>query len=164
MGEGRIYYAEQGNNYYLRLVGDVRVTLCTALKTYIDSIFDSETISSVVVDLTEATAADSTTLGLLTKVALHVQAESIKPVMIIQDQSLVKVIESMGLQDIFELVESLPDTPSELQQLLCTKASTDEARSQVLDAHKALMSLNKDNMNTFSELVKSLEREADKSA
>ena len=64
MGEGRIYYAEQGNNYYLRLVGDVRVTLCTALKTYIDSIFDSETISSVVVDLTEATAADSTTLGL----------------------------------------------------------------------------------------------------
>jgi len=160
MGEGRIYYAEQGDNYYLKLVGDVRVTLCAGLKIYIHSIFDSETISSVVVDLTEATAADSTTLGLLAKVALHVmQVESIKPVMIIQDQSLIKVIESMGLQDIFELVESLPDTPSGLQQLLCTKASTDEARSQVIDAHKTLMTLNKDNMNTFSELVKSLERE-----
>lgn len=160
MAEGRIYYAQEGDNYYLKLVGDVRVTLCTGLKNYISSIFDSETISSVIVDMTEAKAADSTTLGLLAKAALHViQTEDIKPLMIIQDDSLVKVIEGMGFEEIFELVETLPDTPEKLQELPCTKAPTDEARNQVIDAHKTLMSLNKKNMHTFSELVNTLERE-----
>lgn len=165
MGEGRIYYAEEGGNYYLKLVGDVRVTLCTGLKDYIDCIFDSDAISSVIVDLTEAKAADSTTLGLLAKVALHVvQQEDIKPMMIVKDKSLEKVVEGMGFDEIFEMVEALPDTPSQLQELPCTKAPTDEARNQVIDAHKTLMSMNSKNMQTFSQLVKTLEKEADQSA
>lgn len=165
MGEGRIYYKEECGSYYLKLVGDVRVTLCTGLSNYINQIFDTDKISSVIVDLEEAKAVDSTTLGLLAKVALHViKKEDIKPMMIIRDASMLRLVEGMGFDEIFEVVGDLPDTPSKLKAISCTKAPDDEARGQVIEAHRTLMSMNQKNMNTFSELVKALEREADESA
>lgn len=161
MADGKIYYAERNNNYYLKFVGDVRVTLCTGLSNYIESIFDGEEIASVSVDFTETQAVDSTTLGLLAKVALHViNKEDIKAMLIVKNESLIRLVTGMGFDEIFELVRSLPSTPSELEMLPCSKAPTDEARVQVIEAHKTLMSLNKKNMSAFSDLVKALEREA----
>ena len=160
MSDGRIYYAEQDHNYYLKFVGDVRVTLCTGLSKYIQSIFDGDQIASVSVDFTETKAVDSTTLGLLAKVALHViDKEDIKAMLIVSDKSLIRLVKGMGFDEIFELVPSLPKTPDELKTLPCSKAPTDEARAQVIEAHKMLMCMNKKNMNAFSELVKALERE-----
>ena len=164
MGDGRIYYAEEAGNYYLKLIGDVRVTLCTGLGTYINKIFDTDNIQSVLVDLDDAKAVDSTTLGLLAKVALHVaKKEQIKPMLIIRDPSMLRLVEGMGFDEIFEVVGDLPDTPSKIKAIPCTKAPDDEAREQVIDAHKTLMSMNKKNMHTFGELVKALEREAESS-
>lgn len=165
MGEGRIYYTEENGSYYLKLTGDVRVTLCTGLSRYINKIFDTENITSVIVDLDDAKAVDSTTLGLLAKVALHViKQENIKPMIIIRDPSMLRLVEGMGFDEIFEVVGDVPDTPSKLKVLPCTKAPTDDARAQVIESHKTLMSMNKKNMNTFSELVTALEREADSNA
>lgn len=162
MSDGRIYYTETDGNYYLKLTGDVRVTLCTGLSNYINKIFATDSISSVIVDLDDAKAVDSTTLGLLAKVALHViKTENIKPMLIIRDASMLRLVEGMGFDEIFEVIGDLPDTPSKLKAIPCTKAPDDEARTQVIDAHKTLMSMNKKNMKTFSELVKALEREAD---
>ena len=161
MSDGKIYYAQREDNYYLKFVGDVRVTLCTGLNTYIKSIFDGDCIASVSVDFTETTAVDSTTLGLLAKVALHVlEREEIKAMLIVTNASLIRLVESMGFDEIFEIVPKFPETPKQLAPLPCSKAPSDEARAQVIEAHKTLMSMNKKNMSAFSELVKALERES----
>lgn len=165
MKDGRIHYAERSGNYYLKFSGDVRVTLCTGLNVYIERIFEEDNVQSVVVDLSEAEAVDSTTLGLLAKIALYTDdQQQIKPIMIVRDPSMLRLVESMGFDEIFELMETVPDSPKRLKELPCSSATTDVARDQVIEAHRVLMGMNESNMNTFSELVKALETEADSSS
>jgi anti-anti-sigma factor len=161
--ENRIYYAEQSGNFYLRFVGDVRVTFCATLNTYLDRLFEAPQINSVVVDLRKAKGVDSTTLGLLAKLALYVQHRSnLKPLMILEDASLLRLIESMGLDEIFSLTDDFSEDSAKLKELPLTAVDSEEAREQVIAAHRTLMELNSKNMLVFSDLVKSLESERKK--
>lgn len=158
---GKIYFSEQGCNFFLRFVGDVRVTLCAALNTYVEKLFSEDEICSVVIDLRKANAVDSTTLGLLARIALHTnEIGIIKPILLVKDASMFRLVESMGFDEIFSIQESFPDTCQQWRSLPCTSVSTDEAREQVIEAHKILMSMNNKNMNTFSDLVSALEQES----
>lgn len=158
--ESRIFYAEQDGNYYLRLVGDVRVTLCGTLNSYIERLFCCDQIRSVVVDLRQSQAVDSTTLGLLAKLALYAQKKfAIKPLLILDNVTLKRLVESMGLDEIFVVGKVFPDQIKELRELHFTSVNTDEARAQVIAAHRTLMELNSKNMLVFSDLIKCLEAE-----
>jgi anti-anti-sigma regulatory factor len=158
--DNRIYYAEDVGNYCLRFVGDVRVTFCVALSSYLDRLFITENIESVVVDLKSAKALDSTTLGFLAKLALFLNNKrNLQPLLIVDDPSMIRLLESMGIDELFSFVSELPENVDQVKELPFTSASTDEARLKVIEAHKILMGMNIKNMNTFSELVKSLEGE-----
>ena len=161
MSDGRIYYAECQGNYLLKFNGDVRITLCTALSNYINRIFAAGDMKSVIVDLGEARAVDSTTLGFMAKVALYANERNIKPLLISDDVSMVRLIEGMGFDEIFTIADQLPGDFNKLKEMKCVHASTEEARTQVIEAHETLMSMNNKNMLAFSSLVKALEREAD---
>ncbi len=159
--ESRIYYAEASGNYYLRLVGDVRVTFCTTLKAYLTQLFRAEHINSVVVDLRQARAVDSTTLGLLAKLAIYVQGQfELSPLLVVSDPSMIRLIESMGLDDIFRLSDDFEKVEvSALSELDFMSADTEQAREEVIEAHKTLMGMNSKNMLVFADLVKGLEGE-----
>lgn len=158
----RILYAQKDGNYYLRFVGDVRVTFCTTLNTYLEQLFKADDIRSVAVDLRTAAAVDSTTLGLLAKLALYVnRVANLKPLLIVEDESMIRLIQSMGLDEIFSLAEGFPDQAGSLQELELSHADTESARGKVIEAHRTLMKLNNRNMDAFSDLVKRLEAEAD---
>lgn len=154
----RIYYAEQEGNYYLRFVGDVRVTFCTTLNTYLEKLFALDVVESVVVDLCSAKAVDSTTLGLLAKLALFLQKEkNLTPLLIIENPSMIRLLESMGIDEVFSLQPKLPTKATQAKELPFTSATSEEARVKVIEAHKVLMGMNNKNMSAFSDLVKSLE-------
>lgn len=163
MSDGRIHYAECKGNYLLKFSGDVRVTLCTTLKKYIERIFGADDMESVIVDLREAKAVDSTTLGFMAKVAIYANDRNIKPLLISDDASMIRLVEGMGFDEIFTITHELPCDTKKLKEMKCVKVSTEEARAQVIEAHETLMSMNHKNMHTFSSLVKVLEREADSS-
>ena len=65
MSTGRIQFAEQDGTFVLKFVGEVRLTLCSALDATIERIFTALNFSTIVIDLTETESIDSTTLGLL---------------------------------------------------------------------------------------------------
>ena len=133
MGEGRIYYAEQDGNYYLKFVGDVRVTLCTTINTYVERIFAAEDMTSVVIDLSSASGVDSTTLGLLAKIAIYAENDKrIKPLLISADDSMVRLLEGMGFDEIFCISPDFPASEPELKQLECCAATSEEARLQAV--------------------------------
>lgn len=158
--DNRIYYAEDAGNYYLRFVGDVRVTFCVTLSSYLDRLFITENIESVVVDLKSAKAVDSTTLGLLAKLALFLHNKrNLQPLLLVEDPSMIRLLESMGIDELFSFVSELPEDVDKVKELPFTSADNDEARLKVIEAHKILMGMNNKNMNVFSELVKSLEGE-----
>lgn len=70
MSTGRIQFAEQDGTFVLKFVGEVRLTLCSALDATIERIFTALNFSAIVIDLTETRSIDSTTLGLLAKLSI----------------------------------------------------------------------------------------------
>ena len=71
MGQGKILISDKSDNYLLKLVGDVRLTLSGTLNRYMEILFGKNQVKSVVVDMLDADGVDSTTLGLIAKLGLH---------------------------------------------------------------------------------------------
>jgi anti-anti-sigma regulatory factor len=164
MSDGRIYYAENDANYHIRFVGDVRVTLCNSLSKYIDHIFSGPALQSLVLDLREAKAVDSTTLGFMAKVGLYAISKGLSPLIIVKDKSMIRLLDSMGFDDLFEMVPNFPADTESLKELSATNATSSEVRKEVIEAHQVLMSMNTKNMEAFSKLVSALQKESEKSS
>ena len=70
---GRILVGDHAGVYVIRFEGDVRVTLCGSFDHYLDVMLQDPGFVSVLVDLSDAIAIDSTSLGVLAKLSLGVQ-------------------------------------------------------------------------------------------
>lgn len=164
MSSGRILVAQQSGIYLLKLTGDVRVTLCTSITDYMDRIFSGEPPTDVYVDLLEAEGADSTTLGLLARLAVHcIDRLGFKAKLLCVRGDILRVLESMELDELFEILGIPEGVGLPLQDI--TPDADDEpevekVRRQVLEAHKLLVKLNPRLMGEFVDLINSLEAES----
>lgn len=159
MQPGQILVADHNGVHVIKLVGDVRLTLCISFDQFIDSMFSHDQFCSILFDLTEAEAIDSTTLGLMAKISILAQERKhIVPVVVSVNPGISRLLESMGFDDIFEIIHHL-DAPLENNATELPMANMDEreAHSKVLEAHRILMSLNEQNRETFRDLVQTLE-------
>lgn len=159
MQEGKIWVASHDGVYLIKMVGDVRLTLCVPFDHFIKSMFAANDFSSIIFDLADAEAVDSTTLGLMAKIALQAeQKKQLRPAVICNSPGLNRLLESMGFSDIFDVVDSLP---IEVVSDMCIEAAGEvderKVKKRVLEAHKILMDLNQKNEETFRDLVKTLE-------
>ncbi len=151
MSTGRIQFAEQDGTFVLKFVGEVRLTLCSALDATIERIFTALNFSTIVIDLTETESIDSTTLGLLAKLSiLSRQKVGLLPTVVTTNP------------DISDQVVNIVDRPIPCPECLSDLPSQDQneevVRSKVLEAHRILMGLNESNREAFHDLVSALER------
>lgn len=161
MQPGQILVANHQGVYIIRMIGDVRLTLCVSFDQFINTMFDQDGFESVVFDLTAADAVDSTTLGLMAKISLlAIQRNRARPLILSHSPGINRILDCMGFAEIFDIVDdySLPET-GKLQPLEADLTSEDQARQRVLEAHRILMQLNEKNRQTFQDLVKTLEEE-----
>lgn len=158
MRPGQILVADHDGVYVIKMVGDVRLTLCISFDQFIDTMLNQADFSTVLFDLSEAEAIDSTTLGLMAKISLQGQdRHGVIPVVLSTNPSINRVLETMGFHEIFNIVSAL-ETPVKPSQALVVDINEEaQVRERVLDAHKILMSINPDNRETFRNLVKMLE-------
>ncbi|MFV0478613.1 MAG: STAS domain-containing protein [Parahaliea sp.] len=157
MAESRILAASQEGAYVLRLEGDVRLTLCTTIDDYIQRMLADPQFVSVWVDLTAAEGMDSTTLGILAKLALKVRKQyGFRPAAYCCNASIVRLLESMGFQQLFELREDIcmSDNCTEIPQV---EGTEDVLRHKVIEAHRVLMGLSDENRDRFRDLMAALE-------
>jgi len=156
---GRILAASHHGAYVLRLEGDVRVTLCTTIDDYFQQMYQDPEFASVWVDLCEAEGIDSTTLGLLAKLALHVRQNfGFIPAIYSCDASINRLLKSMGFQRIFELHEDTCSELDEVTEVPMVAGSEEEVKNKVVEAHRTLMSLSPENRERFTDLMAVLER------
>ncbi len=155
--EGRFLFAQHDNAYVLKLVGDVRLTLCSTIDQFVEGMFRGVSCQSVVVDLTETEGLDSTTLGLLAKMALFVRKEwQIRPVIMTESADILRLLGSMGFEQIFDIQRSCKVDAVADCELPAESMDEKTARAKVLQAHQVLMTLNQHNRMAFRELVDSL--------
>ncbi|MEZ8132834.1 MAG: anti-anti-sigma factor [Polaribacter sp.] len=160
MNSGKILVSDQLGNHLLKFTGDVRVTLCGTLNRYIESIFGSKNVKRVVVDMLDAEGLDSTTLGLLAKLGLHCRQQyGLNIEVFCQNSSILRTLESMSFDEIFDIFDQLPDldASADLHEIGTQNLPLDEIREQVLEAHKILVRLSEDNQQEFQDLIKALE-------
>lgn len=158
MSSGKILVAEHDGVNVIKMIGDVRLTLCVSFDTFIDSMFAGESFCSVLFDLTEAQGIDSTTLGLMAKISLSANRRCCqKPVALSNNPGITRLLESMGFDDIFHIVADLSLPFTGTRELPCTTGSEEQVKARVLEAHRLLMELNQTNSDTFKELVETLE-------
>lgn len=158
MRPGQILVADHEGVYVIKMVGDVRLTLCISFDQFIDSMFSAENFSAVLFDLSEAEAIDSTTLGLMAKISLRGQERhNVIPVILSTNPSINRVLQTMGFQDIFTIVNELQTPVSPSRELTPEVNDEHQVKEKVLEAHKILMGLNRENRATFRNLVKMLE-------
>lgn len=157
---GKIMVAEQDGVEVLKFVGDVRVTLSPTLSAFVNNLGCSGRLHSVIIDLTDTDAIDSTALGLMAKISLKSQEMfHCLPTIISCKEDVNRLLVSMGFDNVFVIVNDASGAIGPLGELPTQMVSEQALREQVLEAHRILMSLNRENEDTFRELVEALETE-----
>lgn len=156
--EGRILAASHDGSYVIRLVGDVRLTHCNSMDDFFEHMFQDPDFASVWVDLCEAQGIDSTTLGLLAKLALGVKENfGFKPAVYSCDPGINRLLRSMGFHRLFELHEELCSSLGEITEIPHIEGSEDAVKQKVIEAHCILMSLSDENRDRFKDLLTALQ-------
>ena len=159
MTTGKIEFEEAQVTFVLKFIGDVRLTLCAALDAYIEKIFSVLTFKAIVIDLTETECIDSTSLGLLAKLSiLSRQKVGFLPTLVSNHEDMNRLLQSMGFDQVFNIVSESTPTCEELQDLPAQMLSEDKVKHKVLEAHRILMDLNDSNREAFRDLVSALEK------
>ncbi len=158
MNPGQILVADHQGVYVIKLLGDVRLNFCISFDQFIDAMLADTLLTSILFDLADAEAVDSTTLGLMAKISLLSQEKrNIKPLILATNSSIRRVLHSMGFADIFLIVDQLDLSLTPSKSLCCDSQNAPVIKERVIEAHKILMSLNEQNAETFKNLVNMLE-------
>ncbi len=158
MSDGKIQFAEYNETFVLKCVGDVRLTFCSALNETIEKILKTNSFKSIVIDLTEVISIDSTTLGLLAKLSILSKRKfGMLPTLASTNPDVSRVLDSMGFNQVFNVVHTPAPCPECLDDLPEQDQSEAVVKERVLEAHQILMSLNESNRDAFRDLVSALE-------
>jgi len=158
MSKCKILHAECSGVYVLKLVGEVRLNSCSTIDLAIDSMTSDPDFATIVVDLSETTLIDSTTLGLLAKLAMRAKEKShFLPSIISTNPDITRIIQTMGFESVFLILTEPPTSTQGLVELEAQHVTETELRDNVLKAHRVLMKLNDHNREQFKDLVATLE-------
>tara|TARA_R110002110_G_scaffold415561_1_gene650719 strand:- start:12809 stop:13291 length:483 start_codon:yes stop_codon:yes gene_type:complete len=159
MHEPRILAASHHGAYVIRMEGDIRLTLSTTIDDYFLKMYDDPEFASVWVDLCSAEGIDSTTLGLLAKLALQVkQRFGFQPAIYSCEPGINRLLRSMGFQHLFELHEEACSNPEDISEIPVVQGSEQAVKEKVVEAHRVLMGLSDENRARFKDLMTVLER------
>ncbi|WP_415888588.1 STAS domain-containing protein [Neptuniibacter sp. SY11_33] len=158
MQEGLIYSALVEGRFVLKFVGDVRLTLCATLDCHLEQSLADPTVTEVLIDLTQAEGIDSTSLGLIAKLAIKAEYAGLdKPALVSTNSDITRILYTMGFDHIFVLLEELPPCVEDLKELPLVQESVAEMQERIIAAHRILMDLNEANREAFQDLVNTLE-------
>lgn len=158
MSQARVLYAQHNDVYILKLVGEIRFTLCPAIDEVLQGIFTNEQ-TPVVVDLTETTCVDSTALGVVAQIAVRARQQgNAKPSLLIAGDDIRKILQGVSFDRVFNVLQKTPETSSHYQELQPIEASEQELLEKVLQAHKNLCELSGENSSKFKDVISLLEK------
>ena len=164
MEAGAAFYLKQGNTYLLKLVGDVRYTMGCALGDFLDKLFAQADYDDIIVDLTEAHSIDSTSLGLLAKIANFNRQHFAHPTTLLSTNPDVnQILDNLGFYDIFTIRDTGENISATLQQLAIAEPCNKEALTRIVyEAHRVLSEINSRNQNEFKSVLDGLRSKLDK--
>jgi anti-anti-sigma factor len=158
---GTASYAKDNGTWILRLSGDVRHPLAPSLNALIDRAFEDTSLAHFAIDLSATEAIDSTTLGILARIANHFSGQGFgRPVIISSNADVTEMLRVACFDRLFHIVTE--NTVVELEQLepvIELPADEREMLALVLEAHRRLCAIDEQTRAVFQEVVNALESE-----
>ena len=156
--DGDILYAFQDGHYVLKFIGDVRLTLCSTIDQHLRDILERDDVTDTLVDLTETVNIDSTSLGLIGKLAVKsAKFDMPKPTIVSTNPDVTKILMAMGFDQVFLLLDDMPTNRPDLAKVPFVQESDDQVKARIIDAHRVLIDLNEQNRDEFKDLLTALE-------
>jgi anti-anti-sigma regulatory factor len=168
MADGRVTYAAEGEWHVLRYFGRVDYTMAAAIERFIDGLTPgpSDHARPFLFDLSCARLLDSTNLGLIARVVERARALGAgRSLVLSQCGDMDDVVRSMGFEAIVDLTSERPASVRDGASCADAEVVTDEATSQgemlrtMLEAHRALASLDDEETGQWRDVVTMLEAE-----
>lgn len=161
MEAGTAFYVRQGNTYILKLVGDIRYTMGCALGDFLNDLFARADYDDIMVDLTEAHSIDSTSLGLLARIAnFNRERFHHKTTLLSNNTDVNQVLDNLGFYDIFDIRDTGETISAKLRQLAIQEPAKDELTRIVYEAHRTLSEINPQNREAFKCVIEHLRAKA----
>ncbi len=163
MTTGDIYYGAQDGAFVVRFVGAIRYTMCCALDELLTAELKRPGLQRVFIDLRDADSVDSTSLGLLAKIANLLRAAGRPPATLLTGCADIReVLDSVGFDEIFDIgsdadgAGACPDAPLKLD-VACRDLQ--KMADTVRETHGVLSDLNEKNRELFKDVIGALDKE-----
>ena len=155
----QVLYANHEGVHCLRFVGDIRYPLAPSVNRFVDELFEAQVPKGFMIDLTQTRGIDSTSLGVLARIANRMQEQGGPRVTIVSTHhDVTETLLTMGFGEVFDIVTE-PPAVSAAKAVPVEEADRDSLARTVVEAHRILMSLNEYNRELFRDLAAVLERE-----
>ena len=161
MNSGEIYFAEHDHACVFKLVGEVRYTMSCSLDELLEQKLNRAGLDNVYIDLCDATSIDSTSLGLLAKIANFMRERNDdKVILMSSNDDINQILHNMGFDEIFELCACDGQCPKALHSVAVDEHPAKEQMAKtVFEAHRILSDLNDHNRLQFKQVLGTLKKQ-----
>ena len=158
----RYQVAFHESKYFIKLSGELRYTDCISFNQFLKKICREDDYTDIMVDVSEADFLDSTNLGLIAKLAIHVQGKfKHKLAIFSSNPQVTKSMTSMGLGHLCDFLEYTDDESAQVEVDEVEQATDPDMAAVMLEAHRTLMGLSEENESLFKSVVTLLEESAE---
>jgi len=158
MTTGQVAYAIHDGVYILKFRGDIRFQLCASVDRFIQRIFQDTAKPKVIIDLLDASAVDSTALGVIAQIAIHTRrAYDRRPTILVRNPDLLAVLHAVSFDKVFHVLPDAEHEPESYLELKAEPADEIHFTRQALAAHRHLMMLSQENRVLFQDVTRALE-------
>lgn len=164
MQSPKAFYGHLERSLVLVLKGHVRYMTARALRTFIDELMAHEDNDTMIIDLRELEAIDSTGMGLLARLGRSTLEHGRRSVIVCPVQDVMTCLRSAAFDQLFLIVEKWPfeEEVKVLEVPLENKELVPDVMGRImLDAHRDLASMSEQNRQAFAGVISALEADLD---
>ncbi|HES59304.1 MAG: STAS domain-containing protein [Calditrichaceae bacterium] len=159
----KIMFAIDNRCLYLKMMGAIRHTLCASLDILIRNLIEQSTIDKFVIDLRPAVYLDSTSLGLIARMARHMKTKTNEKIVLISTNADVnEILSSVQFGSIANIVDTWENLPEPFYETELFAEQVQAHREMIIKSHQELAKINEDNRKKFTAVIKSLEKKYQK--
>lgn len=161
MAEASIFHGSRDDIHVLRFIGEARYMLAPAVMRLLDGLFKGQQPpQGFLVDLTEATAIDSTCLGVLAQISNAMTERGASRVtLLVNSEDIILTLMSVGFDEEFDIVQGDVQVTAGEAPLPVEAVDKRTLNQTILDAHRCLMDLSEHNAEVFRDVVHLLEKD-----
>lgn len=157
--ESKYMVGELGDNIVIKIVGNATMKNSKTLEDYFNNIL-KDGKKEIILDFGECNYLDSTTLGVIARMSLEVDKKWNTKLYEINVSNMIRsTLNSTGIYDLMGHSKKEGDDLSFSGLKNRTFLSDEDKAKHILEAHRTLMELSKENEAVFSNVVRLLEKD-----